>query len=414
MPESDVSFTFDTRQFENGINTIDKGMKGLKVGAIKMASAVAVGMTAATAVIGVFKIALKGARKVLADMARGMPELGKAFKIAKDIFMKNFLYPIRKAIMPMLQKMLDWVRDHRSMFVKWGNIVVGIFKTILQIGRKVVAMIRRIWESAARILSHVFGTEIRRINDLMNIMAFKISATIIFLSALLKPLFEKIGAIAETIAKFGIQAVKDFFEGFIAGAPGAGEAIDRVLASLKNLFDTLIDINEETGIFTKFFKTIGSLVGFTFVQALLNVEFVIQSIVFLLKKMTAGAQLAFEALRFGKKRDPIAIALRKKELKDIMEEEDTWIADWINKKREGYKAVGSALYGIWKPPEAMVEEKGASQYPPPQQPNVNFGGITMTFPPGTTQSQVNSFMGQLEEAVRDGYNKDLLTTGRGR
>ncbi len=43
MPESDVSFTFDTKPFENGINTIDKGMKGLKVGAVKMASAVALG-----------------------------------------------------------------------------------------------------------------------------------------------------------------------------------------------------------------------------------------------------------------------------------------------------------------------------------------------------------------------------------
>ena len=410
MPTEDVSFTFDTSQFENGINTIDKGMKGLKVGAAKMASAVATGMVVASAAIGVFKMALKGARKVLAEMIRGMPEIGQAFKIAKDIIMRNFLFPIRKAIMPMLQKMLDWVRDHRAMFVKWGHVVVGIFRTILRIGRKVVDVIRNIWKAAARILSNVFGTEIKRIGDLMNIMAFKISAIIQFLAALLKPLFDTIGQIAEKIAEFGIKAVQDFFEGFIAGAPGAQEAVGRVLDSLKDLFGTLIEINQETGIFTKFFKTIGALVGFTFVQALLNVEFVIQSIVFLLKKMTAGAQLAFEALKL-RKRDPVALALRKKELSDVMAEEDTWMADWINKKIEGYKNVGSALGGIWGNPDPMVDEKGVNPSPAVQQPNVNFGGITMTFPEGTTQSQVNSFMGQLEESVRDGYNKDLLTTG---
>ena len=410
MPSEDVSFTFDTKQFENGINTIDKGMKGLKVGAAKMASAVATGMVVASAAIGVFKMALKGARKVLADMIRGMPEIGQAFKIAKDIIMRNFLYPIRKAIMPMLQKMLDWVRDHRAMFVKWGHIVVGIFKTIIQIGQKVIGVIRRIWESAARILSNVFGTEIRKVSDLMNIMAFKISATIQFLSALLKPLFEIIGSIAEKIAEFGIKAVKDFFEGFIEGAPGAQEAVKNVLTAMKDLFQTLIDINEETGIFTKIFKSIGAAVGFAFVQAFLNMEFVIKSTTFAIRGLITSLQLLNEQRKRGAKRDPQEISRLKRERESNREEEKAWAEGFVERKMQGYQNLFETFGGIWGG-KAMVQENKAQPNPVPAN-TYQIGAVTLNVPPGTTESQARGIVEGIEEEALNSYNRELETTGR--
>lgn len=408
MPDKDVSFTFDTKDFENGINTIDKGMKGLKVGAGKMASAVATGMIVASAAIGVFKMALKGARKVLTEMIRGMPEIGQAFKIAKDIIMRNFLYPIRKAIMPMLQKMLDWVRDHRAMFVKWGHVVVGIFKTILQIGRKVVAMIRRIWESAARILSNVFGTEIKRIGDLMNIMAFKISAIIQFLSALLRPLFETIGEIAEKIAEFGIKAVKDFFEGFIEGAPGAQEAVKNVLKSMRDLFQTLIDINEETGIFTKIFKSIGAVVGFAFVQAFLNMEFVIKSTTFAIRGLVTALQLLNEQRKRGAKRDPQEIARLKREREDNRKEEEEWAEGFIERKMQGYKNLFETFGGIWGG-EPMVKESKTEAKQLPSN-TYQMGGITIVTS-GSTESQARDIVKGIEEEAVGAYNRELETSG---
>ena len=411
MPAKDVSFTFDTRDFENGINTIDKGMKGLKVGAGKMASAVATGMVVASAAIGIFKMALKGVRKVLTEMIRGMPEIGQAFKIAKDIMLRNFLYPIRKAIMPLLQKMLDWVRDHRAMFVKWGHVVVGIFKTILQIGRKVVIMIRRIWESAARILSNVFGTEIKRIGDLMNIMAFKISAIIQFLSALLRPLFETIGEIAEKIAEFGIKAVKDFFEGFIEGAPGAREAVGKVLESFKGLLQAMIDINTETGLFTKLFKTFGAIVGFLFVGTMQNIEFVIKSATFALRGFVKGLELLNEQRKIGAKRDPAAIAQIKEEREALRKEEREFYGRWGYEKVGGYRKLGETIGGILGGgAEPMVQENISNAKT--TQTTIEVGGVVVNVPAGTTEVQLAAITAGLQDAVVEAYGEDFMSTGK--
>ncbi len=425
MPESDVSFTFDTNQFENGIKTLNKGMKGMQTTAMTVAKGVAAGMVVATAAIGVFKLGIKGARKLLNEMLSGMPEIGTAFKIAKDIFFRNFLYPIRKAIMPFLQRMLDWVRDHRVMFVKWGQVVVGIFKTMLKIGRKVIDMFKRIWQGAARILSNLFGVEIKRVGDLMNIMAFKISATIQFLAILLRTLFKTIGKIAEKIAEFGIQAVKDFFEGFIEGAPGAQEAVQNVLKSLKELFQTLIDINVESGTFTKIFKSIGAVTGLAFVLTMLEIERAVKLTTFSILGFTKAVELSIEAMKLGEKRDPFKIKALGQEVKDIAAEEKKWYRDWWRRRIEAWKETGKTFGEIWKerPPgameegvqnitvEPMVQEKLSKKEGKALKNDVVINTININVPEGTTEIQSRKILEGFFSGLREGWNKEQETLG---
>ena len=47
-------------------------------------------------------LVLAGGIKGVTKLFDQIPEVGKAFSIAKEIVFKNFLYPLRKAIFPML------------------------------------------------------------------------------------------------------------------------------------------------------------------------------------------------------------------------------------------------------------------------------------------------------------------------
>jgi len=409
MPESDVSFTFDTKQFENGIKTLNKGMKGMQTTAMTVAKGVAAGMAVATAAIGVFKLGIKGARKLLNEMLSGMPEIGNAFKIMKDIFFRNFLYPIRKFIMPFLQRMLDWVRDHRALFVKWGHVVVGIFRTIIQIGRKVIDMFRRIWQGAARMLSRIFGVEIKRVGDLMNIMAFKISATIQFLTVLLTPLFRKIGEIAEKIAGFGINLIKNFFQGFSEGAPGAFEQIKRVLDVVKDLIQAIVDIDKETGAFSTTLRVLGAIVGGVLMQSLLIVEGTIHGIIFALRALVPSLGIVVEKLKPKAKRDQQLIDEYKKRLGDLVETEGEYYKGLFERQKQALQKTEGAVLGAIEV-NPLVEERKAKREQSPQT-NIEMGGVNIVVPEGTEESQAKRIVNKVIEILQFRWNKEQETLG---
>ena len=140
--KEDVDFTYNTSGFTNGIQQIAAGIANVTKRTVNMAKSVSKGVINAAAKIGLLKLAFHGVQAAI----KKMPEIGKAFGIAKDIIMKNFLFPIRKAIFPLLQKFLDWVRDNRAMFVKWGQTLVTIFTVVskavgnvIELGKKLIA-----------------------------------------------------------------------------------------------------------------------------------------------------------------------------------------------------------------------------------------------------------------------------------
>ena len=153
MAADENAFIFDTQNFENGIKKISSEMMNLPKTANKVANGIsnAFGKTvknvkglsgktgnikekitglkkssqsmASTFIGGLKSMAIRAglvalAFKSIQGILNSMPEIGKTFGIAKDIFMKNLLWPLRKFILPYLQRLLDWVRTHRLMFVK--------------------------------------------------------------------------------------------------------------------------------------------------------------------------------------------------------------------------------------------------------------------------------------------------------
>ena len=83
--EDDLSLTFDPSAIINGFRLIGAKMNGFKKSFSNMASNVSKGVINAAAKIGIIKLAFKGVQTVLKEM----PEVGKTFGIAKNIFMRN-------------------------------------------------------------------------------------------------------------------------------------------------------------------------------------------------------------------------------------------------------------------------------------------------------------------------------------
>ena len=82
----DVDFTFDTTGLTNGLKSIASGIANVTKNTVNMAKNVSKGVINEVAKIGLLKVAFNGIRSAI----QRMPEIGKAFNIAKDIIMKNF------------------------------------------------------------------------------------------------------------------------------------------------------------------------------------------------------------------------------------------------------------------------------------------------------------------------------------
>jgi phage-related protein len=209
----------------------------------------------ATGIIGAFKVVAGAVKKFI-------PEIGSTFSIASDIFFKNFLFPIRKALLPLLNRFLQWVQRSRSMFVQWGQIVVTIFKAI----GKVISVV---WNLSKRLFSLFFdnirkmiGGGANSLTQMVNIVMFKIANVFVFLAGLMKPAVDEILAgfqvILNALFKFGKQFSKGFMSAF-EGFDFAKEVFEPIIGYLNQMISLIKALNP-------LWKLMGNIVGAVFGQ----------------------------------------------------------------------------------------------------------------------------------------------------
>ena len=240
--KEDVDFTFDTTGFTNGVKSIAKGISDVTRNTVRMAKSVSKGVINAAAQIGLLKLAFRGVRSAIGQM----PEIGKTFSIAKDIIMKNFLFPVRKAIFPLLQKFLDWVRDNRAMFVKWGQTLVTIFEVVSSAIGRVIEIGKGLLRTFGGFFNRVFGTQIKGLNDLLNILSFKFAVAVEFLSRLLEPIVKTIEPVVKIL-------VDNFSKILSPIADIAGHIID--------IATGLLDMNTNGNSLVTIFSDIAGFIG---------------------------------------------------------------------------------------------------------------------------------------------------------
>jgi hypothetical protein len=257
---SDISLTFDNKMFLKGLDQISSKMGEVAAntakGAAKMGSGVAM------SVMSFLKAnaALAAVKAGISKIAQNIPEIGRTFSIAGDIITRNFLWPLRQQLFPYLRQFLSWVRDHRAMFVRWGGALVSVFNIVITGIKAAINILKPFYEAAMKFFKDVFGKTGDSIDKIVNMVLFKISAVMVYLESVLKPVMQTIANIVFQIA----NAMKAFVEGLAEGyvkAGGLSDVIKLLGGALENLSDTLFS---NTG----FWKTFGDLLSVTIVPAL--------------------------------------------------------------------------------------------------------------------------------------------------
>lgn len=239
--EDEARFPFDVEGFQRAVNQMSTSVSSMENKLNKfggtMRKSVSKGIMSATAKIGLL---VKGFKSVI----KNMPEIGQAFKIAGDIMSKEFFFPIRQQIMPYLQKMLDWVRDHRALFAKWGQAVADVLKTVIDVGKTLWSTLKSVVEILTNSLQKGLGTSFKSLEEFISVLQVKISFVTLLLGDAIKAMFEKITPTFEYIIENGARVLSFFTE--LLGAWTMGNNTGKIFMDLMNtlydIFDRIVHV----------------------------------------------------------------------------------------------------------------------------------------------------------------------------
>lgn len=284
----DVVFTFDETPFVRGINNATDAIGDMEDRADQTTRGIIRSVVGVVAQLAILKTAFEGIKSVLGEI----PEIGQAFGIAKDIILENFLFPLRQAVLPILQDILDWVRDNRSLFVRWGETVVGIFRVGAQIVGAFANALNIVFDAIQKVLREVFGFP-ATFEETINLILFKLSAVAIFIGQLLEPVAQFLADILEDATPL-IDSLTDAVNfigeiatslagGFLRGIQGIREPIQEIINAVTEVIDTIIGGESNLESWKSIFDGIGEVLGGTIKIALNAIATVVKFLAALLR-----------------------------------------------------------------------------------------------------------------------------------
>lgn len=190
-------------------------------------------------------------------MQRIFPEIGMAISIISEIFIKNLLNPIRKELWPLLMKILNWVTENRTLFVKMGSILANVFKVALTIVKDFFVILKNSLQDLIDGLKQMFGIASMTIEDTLNLILFKITVVSIFIMSIMEPVINFLVKSFITLVGW----VKNFFEGFIIGFGEASPVFDNLMATLNSLLSIYREFAISNDTIAKSFKSLGVIIG---------------------------------------------------------------------------------------------------------------------------------------------------------
>jgi hypothetical protein len=157
---------------------------------------------------------------------------------------KEFFFPIRQQIMPYLQKMLDWVRDHRALFAKWGQAVADALKIVIDVGKTLWNTLKDVVKILTDSLQKGLGTSFKSLDEFISVLQVKIAFVTMLIGDAIKIMFEKISPTLEFIIEKGSEILK-FFVSLASSwlsLNGNGSSLVTVLDKVYNIFDKIVHI----------------------------------------------------------------------------------------------------------------------------------------------------------------------------
>lgn len=223
-----------------------------------------------------------------------IPEIGTAFKSAGNIFLRNFLWPLRQYLLPLLQKMLAWVRDNRSMFVKWGTVLVSAFKVVAQIVKGLFNLVKSFVSGFSNTFKRIFGITTKSISDMINLLLFKVTVLAQFILITLEPVFKKIGEAIATLMGYFKTLAKGFAESF----GNISEPFNQLKEVLNDIFESITMNKDLTVNWGEAFRKTGLIIGASLKYSLTILIGIIDTLQIAIRTIVKAAQ-AFGALYSG-------------------------------------------------------------------------------------------------------------------
>ena len=292
--DDSIQFSMSTEQFEASITRIVKGLTSIEKNSVQSTTKMASGMSNAMA-YGMMKAtaAISLAKSAVANIGQNIPEIGRTFEIAKGIITRNLLQPLRMELLPLLQKVLSWVRDHRILFVQMGSVIVSVFRTIKTIVTSFWELVTNLWSRLSGNLEAIFGKTTKSITDIINILLFKFSAMMIFIQALLEPVFTWFAdQISIIFALF-----TDMASGIISTVGDLSTNLDDIIQIFKDLADVIGLSNDGADALGKTFKILGQILGMTVKPLLAGVAELLNGVVSTIDAVVTTAKWAYAKLK---------------------------------------------------------------------------------------------------------------------
>lgn len=261
-----VEFLFDTKGAQKNTDQLSQSMNKMDA---QNKSASKSGMLAMGAAVALGNIMTQGFNKLMGKMGSAIPALGQTLDQAGTVIFNNLFKPLSDILMPLLQKLMNWVRDNRTGFVQLGSVISSAFKLLFSVVSTVFGIIKRIAEKFFSAVTGGAKASFKGVADFFNMLLLKISFIIQFVLMLVEPVIDMI---ADLFIWLGKNVIGPFFSGFIDGMMEMFGPIDSLTDAFGEVWEALKTIGSwfsgEGSIIADFFKFIGKISGAVLVAPL--------------------------------------------------------------------------------------------------------------------------------------------------
>lgn len=340
-------------------------------------------------------VAIKGAQALWRKFNQYVPEFGKAFQIAGGIFFKNLFWPLRQLLMPLLQRMLNWVRDHRTMFIRWGQTLANVVRAGIALVKQLVRMFRTLTEAVGPAFKRLFG---QSFSDFLNLLVAKIAVVAEFLGRVLRTvisglaeglgntwenikglvtslwdlvsawfraneegksfwtLLHDVAAFAGEIIDFITKLAKEFAGGLKDSLSGVMTPLSGVVDALRGMWKVLADIDKQSGVFSMIARGLGLVVGEAIMASLQTLWVFLEGVRDMLEWIPIGIE------RIKAIGNPSKIADVRKQAEALAglqdERSSKMFQSIVNYWKSQGKAWGETLVGPKQVQDAMITKRG--------------------------------------------------------
>ena len=266
-----------------------------------------------------------GIQTTISGILNKIPEIVQTFKIVSDIIFKNLLWPIRQMLLPYLQKIVDWAKNNRSLFVIIGTVIRNVFIAAGSIIKQTFDLLSKLVKSIQNSVGNLIKISTTKLTEMINVTIFKIVGLFTILKIKLESLMDPLGKFIGEIIKLVNKFVKSFSDSFLKAFEDLGimKDVNSLFSEFKNLIELITPLlNKFSPVIEKIAEVLGSFVA-------VSIKGTISSIKNLITSLNNIIKLATGKLSF----------------KDFLEESSKMIAGSLGEKLQSGKTLATAAIG---------------------------------------------------------------------